>query len=425
MKVFDKFLLLLKDNKIRLVSFALATMCISGCGMKNESNLEDLTEETIPVTDDVKESDTLVSPEISDMDMFRMQFSGRSFELENVIDTGDCYVYRIKEDYTKNEIYCRNLDEFRKYVTVKNPTYDDVLAALSANQNITGTYEEWIAEGINNLKNKLADANLVALYYNISRMTISEQNAKEIRKVAPMATAYFHPSTGAVVVDPKTVDKSILCHEALGHGINEAQVEWDGKSVYCTSAMMGIIVNPSKAQCERVKFGRSLEEGKATMINSLATNIYEANEYALETEQLRIFNETVGNSLTDYINDGCLGLINDMTKNDIDYPINYVKSVDGLFDSRCIGSFTLDDNCKTSNNLKAFLLDYADDKLKRDVNIDDIQGQLNSIIMGGHSSTIVYGFVMLDFIDMDSFAEEVRDELNALNSNNSKVYSKE
>ena len=407
----------LKKGKNKIASFILATTILSGCEA-NKEICQPIQNTTVKSINAVSEN---LNSYVNEQRMLNYYTKQWGYDCQ---DIGNNFS-KVKMDFNKNIYYCDSLDEFRKYVDKANPTYTDVREAIKNNTSITGKYEEWLLEGLNNLEMKLPDLDLVALYQNIKNISIVEITTEEMYEKIRTLGACFSPEEGKVYIDPTIVDSYVICHEILGHGISTVQILKDNKYIQYKTDMLVLYADFQAAEYNFKYIGFSLEEGKADLITDIATQTVSGGPYDMEAEHLRIFTETCGIPLTDYIKYGAAGLIKTMRKSDINNPIDYIVSVDTLLSSVRSHEFDLPNNSKMESNMKTFFKDYVDDKIKNGENLDEIKNKIKLILENTSYDWINAGELFVyDSVKMEDLKIEILreiDELNKTEKSNTKV----
>ncbi len=286
------------------------------------------------------------------------------------------------EDYNKQEIFSHNLDEFRNYVEVKNPTYDDLRKAVEENKNIDGEYKKWMYEGINQLEKHCEDLDLVVLYHNLTKMKIIEKSPSEIKeKIGTDVNGYYIPKNSNVIINEETIDKKrTFYHEVFGHGITETIINNDDNII--EQSMRSDIVSLEKKEDDNKYYMQisslcsGLEEAKADIITKIITGEYQNScAYSRELKNLRVFMELTNTSLEELIKNGTTELINKMAKNSITSPISYIEVVDMWASVNMPTEFiTLTDN------LTEFFIDYTENEIKKGENLQDIINDIDNIM---------------------------------------------
>lgn len=401
----QNFKSILKKGKIRLIPLVLAASMVSGCGSKKVS--------CKPIEN---QSSSLVSSVLEDIEDFSKKedtlnyfFNNWGYECEKI---GDKY-YNIKRDYNNGMIYCASLEEFREYVDVSNPTYSDVREAILENPSISDKYEKWLLDGLDNLESSGESFDLVALYYNVKRMNIIEITLEEMIDEIGSPGAYFTVEDGNVYVCVDDVTNYALCHEVFGHGLSDVQIKKEGLFIRYMPNILVMYADYDNAEYEIKDFGLSLEEGKADLISDIATGRHSGGPYDMEAEQLRIFNETTGISLGDFVSKGTLYLIDNMKKNDIDYPVKYIEGVDGLLDSVRDSKFDFDDKYTMESNMRAYFKDYADDKINEGIISEIVKKRVQEVIDASEYDVVKAGELFIyDVVSMSELKEEVLNDID-------------
>lgn len=396
-------------TKTGLISLAAAIL-LSGCGVQDipTSNISEATS-IVETTNTEETAEPKTIQEMTDEEV--LEYYGYPI---NKIEDGIYALNRIKsngESYT----ICRNVNEFKKYTGMKGqPSYDDLLKAIENNVSITGRYEEWFKEAINNLSQNedFKGVDFSVLLYNIQRMEIEEKTTEQIRDESnkTFAKAYFNPKTKQVAINPDTVTQVVFLHEILGHACTQTITE---ENIYFESEAVITILDRAEDgsvnDISNVIIGYGLEEGKADMIAELALkgSARSPSSYDIEKETFREFKETLGLTWADIINNSMtLKIISKMAELGMDNSIKYVDSSDTLYR---VGMFEdFDENVRFKNNMGQFLLDYAQSQIKAGKTMKDVSNQISQMIQGCLTNWIgISTMVPKDATNMKEFEEYV------------------
>lgn len=387
----------LKHSRVKLVPFVLAASMLSGCGAKVEVMKSSPNKLMSAILENVED-------ELNRQKTLDYYFSEWGYECKNM---GDNF-YRIVKDNNTDIIYCGSLDEFREYATVKEPTYDDIREAIVSNATISGDYEKWLLEGVNNLENSGINFDLVVLYQNFKEISLVEISSEEMMKEHGHLGAEFDIRGRRIFIDPANVSPYVICHEALGHGISDIQTSFDGKTIFYMPDFLTIYVDTETGKCSFNYLGFSLEEGKADLIADIATKTTNFGTYEMEAEQLRIITEMCGLSISDYISYGTTLLVDKMRECDVDKPFDYIKSVDDLLTSVRNREFEIEDRCRMRYNMKEFFKDYADDKITAGWDVEEIKKQIKIVFENSKYKSVEAGQLFIfDSVFMDDLEEEI------------------
>lgn len=288
----------------------------------------------------------------------------------------------------KDYIYCNSAEEFGKYVENSNPTYDDIRNALETNNNIKEKYKNIILKGIDNLEEKLPNMNLSVLYYNISRMKITETTIQDIKKeCGANVIAYFNKMTGEIMVDENCVQDNTILHEVLGHGATCASLQIENKNVIMGTELLIYFDETGNVEV----FGDSMSEAEADMIGEKGTEeTYQySQEYLPISEQLRIFMSTAEVNLETLLNKGSKHLVEKLYSKGIKDPFIYIEQCDSLCRAMQSGIPITEPENAIKNNVKTFLKEYATSKLEQGEDIDSIIQQINKIMLDTDKLNIV------------------------------------
>ncbi len=398
-------------TKTGLISLSAAIL-LSGCGIKNAA-IPNVSEATSVVeTTDVEETEKVKT--ISEMtDEEVLEYYGYP---ANKIEDG---IYSLNRMKLKDESYtiCRNVNEFKKYIGIEGkPSYEDLLNAIEDNESISGRYEDWFKNAINNLSQneEFNEVDFSVLLYNIQRMKLEEKNSEEIREEsnAAFAKAYFNPKTKTVAINSDNVTPIVFLHEVLGHASTQTITE---ENIFFESEAVITVLDReddgSVNDINNIVLGYGLEEGKADFLAELSLNNSEKSPstYDIEKETFREFKETLGLTWADIINNSMtLKIISQMAKLGMKDSIKYVDNSDILYR---VGMFEeFDDSVKFKNNMGEFLLDYAQSQIKSGISTEDVVNQVSQMIQSSTAYPNYIGvstFTPKDTTNMKDFEENI------------------
>jgi len=399
-------------TKTGLISLAAAIL-LSGCGVQNipTSNMSEATSTIVETTNAEETAKPKTIQEMTDEEV--LEYYGYPI---NKIEDG---IYALNGIKSNGESYtiCRNVNEFKKYTGMEGqPSYEDLLKAIENNESITGRYEDWFKEAINNLSQNedFKGVDFSVLLYNIQRMKVEEKTTEQIREESneTFAKAYFHPKTNQVAINPDTVTQVVFLHEILGHACTQAITE---ENIYFKSEAVITILDRAEDgsvnDISNVIIGYGLEEGKADMIAELALKGADrsTSSYDIEKETFREFKETLGLTWADIINNSMtLKIISKMAELGMDNSIKYVDNSDTLYR---VGMFEdFDENVRFKNNMGQFLLDYAQSQIKAGKTMKDVSNQISQMIQGSlayPNSIGISTMIPKDVTNMKEFEENV------------------
>jgi hypothetical protein len=401
-------------TKTGLVSLSVALML---CGCKSQSSNDNMTNLVDKLAEqetkkETKKEGRIVTSEESMTDEEILEHYGRQVDK---IENG---IYALKKAKIGDKTYkiCKDVNEFKESVGIEGTTsYDDLLNAITNNENITGRYEEWLKEAITNLsQNKEFDGvDFSVLLYNIQRMKILEKTPEEIKTEAQnlVARAYFDQFTGEVAVNSENITKIVFLHEALGHATTEVIVE-EGENIYFrTKAIISVLDRKENGvvnKIDNIMIGDGIEEGKADCLAEAALNYTEicSSGYSIEKETFREFKETLGLSWKDIINNGMtLKILAKMSEQGIKEPIQYIDNSDMLHYVEIFEE--IDEEITFQNNIGGFLVEYAEAQLEKGRAVEEITTQISQMIQKSEYYDSYIGGTMTDFTNMQNYEKQI------------------
>lgn len=241
------------------------------------------------------------------------------------------------EDFGGETIFCRNVDEFKDKLDIKNTyTYDDVRKCFDNNKNIPNEYRKWLFDGLDNMENELPDLDLTILYQNAKKMTFV--NEDEFNDYSDnqynSVPASFDIMTGEVTYSKSSneMNKFTFCHEVLGHGSMEGLIETDNINVYYGFYLPMAYTEDDSKDIDYYVLGMSFTEAAADGIAKIASKTSEESIYDYASEEIRIVQELCGLSYTQMLNCRGFGLLDKMHKKNIDDPSTYLMCSDNILD---------------------------------------------------------------------------------------------
>ncbi len=225
---------IVKMTKLQLVPFTLGITMITGCSNDKNSNM---------IKSQAVNCSSLESfEELPEEEWYYKPFAKKGYECEFLVKG----LFRVKrrynvnyslnniyaDDYHREKFYFDNLEEFRDYVEVKNPTYDDVRKTVEENVNINNQYKNYLYECLDNLEKNASDLDLIALYHNIKDLKIVNCYEEDFNNF--YGGLYFYKTDKCLKINPDMIKKDDFCREVVGKGIMSAAfVDEDEDIEYC------------------------------------------------------------------------------------------------------------------------------------------------------------------------------------------------
>lgn len=305
------------------------------------------------------------------------------FEI-NEIDDGVMILHKAQKNDGKIDIYCRNLEEFKRYAGIdRSISFGDLQNAVNTNSNIGDKYKEWISEGIANLQSsgEFNNFDFSVFYYNLNRLYTEEKSSDEIIEEAGFQSvaAFYDNYKGRIVVPLECEDKELFFHEIFGHATTGAYIEQGNNEITYKFDMKSIAVNKDEngdISCSVSRLGSGLEEGKAEYFASYAYQGFEPR-YVAEAEEFRIFMELTGMSFTQAIESGLEGMVESLNNKGIGLVVDNIDGMDALCKARQNSEFVVDNNYLFENNMKNLYAKYAKAQIQQGRNTQDIQNEVS------------------------------------------------
>lgn len=252
-------------------------------------------------------------------------------------------------------IFCRDLDEFRQYADVKNPTYEDVKNAITLNENIPEQYKGTIYNWLENLKQNFPNLDLVVLYYNVSTIKFeiaqqeeieqkSNSNKKENEDKWKNINALFVKEEHKQYVQD-SIAEVVLEHESE-HWITEATIKKDNLTVNNTSKMIiidgEITKNENNTIIPAKSIGLGYEEAKAEAFRRIVSNNFEEKYYEDHIKVFKILMSIADMNLEEFAEYGTRGLIQRLNEKGFNIADKVTEYDDFMFNCQLSGIYMLD-----------------------------------------------------------------------------------
>lgn len=252
-------------------------------------------------------------------------------------------------------IFCRDLDEFRQYADVKNPTYEDVKNAVALNENIPEQYKGTIYNWLENLKQNFPNLDLVVLYYNVSTIKFeiaqqeeieqkSNSNKKENEDKWKNINALFVKEEHKQYVQD-SIAEVVLEHESE-HWITEATIKKDNLTVNNTSKMIiidgEITKNENNTIIPAKSIGLGYEEAKAEAFRRIVSNNFEEKYYEDHIKVFKILMSIADMNLEEFAEYGTRGLIQRLNEKGFNIADKVTEYDDFMFNCQLSGIYMLD-----------------------------------------------------------------------------------
>lgn len=321
---------IVKMTKLQLVPFTLGITMITGCSNDKNSNM---------IKSQAVNCSSLESlEELPEEEWYYKPFAKKGYECEFLVKG----LFRVKrrynvnyslnniyaDDYHREKFYFDNLEEFRDYVEVKNPTYDDVRKTVEENVNINNQYKNYLYECLDNLEKNASDLDLIALYHNIKDLKIVNCYEEDFNNF--YGGLYFYKTDKCLKINPDMIKKDDFCREVVGKGIMSAAfVDEDEDIEYCYEPTTEVIradqSNVWSGNFESETLGRLFYEYAVDMVMELANNKKVCADDNLSREYFKILCEKAETSLNDFIQGGNLALMINMCNKDFRQLYDYIE----------------------------------------------------------------------------------------------------
>ena len=286
---------------------------------------------------------------------------------EDVILINECHSNVINRDV----IYCRNLDEVKKYMNIGTKTYDDVIKLYETKTGITPEQRTVIINGLKRMKKELPNLDVTVLYYNSEMVSFKKVSQSEMNKILGYSgkdacfdfanyIVYYNPD------HPYFTDCEFL-HEVLGHGsMDTLFINPDISPKAISYGFQGEFVEfNSEHNFSTSQYGASFSEAACDYIAKVASGSYYNSMYEYSVESLVALSEMTGVSVEELLNmrgpDFYLCL---HEKANIDNPIETTLKLDQLINDYL--NYRIYSRPNTLNDIFSELyVDYSEERVEK------------------------------------------------------------
>lgn len=305
-------------------------------------------------------------------------------DYKNIKEKKICGIEYVTEftDFNSNRcIVTYSNDEARKYLEVKNPTFDDVRDVVEKNDNLPPKFKKAIFDYISSLQKNQPGIDLCIFYYNMEGLKLvidnenSEQNSNNVKIVA-----YFNSWERTIYLCDNfdfEDENSIwtLFHE-LTHALDNAFIQTDGCFVYRVNYLF------------IAKGGKIEFLGLAIMEGATENNVFDISEspyvaydkdgearvwvssYCEYADIFSLLSSCANQSEFDFHEKGLVGLLSNLKENGVDCAIEIIEAMDADGNSmsnsglrEMVYENVFEDKCNfwQSNNMTAAEIENAID----------------------------------------------------------------
>ena len=297
----------------------ISSMALAGCA-ENEAYQNDLELEEFTESVDLEEI-----------------AKSQGIELSKT-KSGLYYITKMDNGDGTNTIFVKNNDEFRNYVDVKEPTFDELRRALSENEKVPKIYKDCINQYIDSLEKEYKNIDLVVMYYNMQRLTITEKSPEEIQKdMGEVATAYFLSSTGEMIVSNEYWNeiKEYNVEHEVSHMLTEAEVtdEKGNKIVrsYAINLANPIYGENGEETLEGIQFGNGDKEAITEIVTQKVNKKVPISAYNELQDEYNLFASTMDLNIYTALADDVTYLSDKMYKNKVEEGDNLIGLQDEYY----------------------------------------------------------------------------------------------
>ena len=318
--------------------------------------------------------------------------------------------------------------EFSQTMGLGNITWDDIKNVIINSDLINDNLETILLEGVTNLEKNGFDMDLSVLYYNLTNLKFIDFCSDE--EINGNLGLFDHYNHGVTINKTCELDKLVIIHEILGHGMINAYCKEN--EILCGISQGYFVFDEESNLVGSGNLGHSAMEAIADIITHYATGENLSAENANYTADVYSLNTLCGLadiSFVDFANNGINYLMKYMKENGIEDP-QYVLMV---LDSKIRATFldSVDGFDFSLNDLLVECYRQKIDKMLADgASLDDTTKIVADILTEsekGLETVSLYGDNILGHICTDGaiivIPDEIKSEVNKnyINLQNSNV----
>lgn len=209
-------------------------------------------------------------------------------------------------------IFCENNDEVRKFLDVKNPSFEDVRIAILNNSNIPEKFKKIAIEYVDEIERNNPSQDLAILYYNIYNL----RNIKTPDSSNEIIQGYFDKFKKEIAVSANDNTLLVFKHE-LTHATYSVDVELGD-----THIIKDIIHPTLTRENKMIVIGMSINEGLTdnhrTEITGKTLSNKDKMSYEQFQDEMQICSKLIGVSTEELLNNNIKFFMDRMYEKGID-----------------------------------------------------------------------------------------------------------
>lgn len=244
----------------------------------------------------------------------------------------------LKEDQNAKERYVYSNEEFKEYLSVKNPTFEDLREVLDKNQNMPSLFKKWSYDYIENVEKIDSNRDITVFYYNLSKLSLIFDSVKTIEDDTHSNTAaYFSPRECAIHFPENYQDnqrsKNYFEHE-LTHLWDSACIELDDTTIVRINNLIEVNLDDNYNLTYNY-LGTALKEGLTDLVALNYGNNYkiDISGYYEIDDVVQIVCSYINEKPKNLISDGVINTIEKLNQSGIKDPLYFLQVMDVYYDS--------------------------------------------------------------------------------------------
>lgn len=238
------------------------------------------------------------------------------------------------KSYTKNKvknIIVYNNDDFREYLSIKNPTFEDCFKILNSNTKLSDDFKTMIYNYLIKVRECNPNADLSVFYCNLKNLEIECTTKEELSKVGQNVIARFD-AKNCKILYLEGISEKTFEHE-LSHVFTESYLYIDDETLIHKTISLGIPIIEDNKITIKFSLGAALEGITEIFTISNNPNIYKTGSYKKFVEEITGFLELTNENALNVQENGIIYLIDVLYEHGIYNSFELLHEMDEYFDN--------------------------------------------------------------------------------------------
>lgn len=243
---------------------------------------------------------------------------------------GTLYVKSYTKKGVKNIVIYNN-DDFRKYLSAKNPTFEDCFKLLNSNTKISEDFKTMIYNYLIKVQANNPTADLSVFYCNLENLEIECTTREELSKVGQNVIARFD-AKNCKILYLEGISEKTFEHE-LSHVFTECYLYKDSKTLIHKTLSLGIPIIEDNKITIKFSLGAALEGITEIFTSSNNPYDYKTGSYKKFVEEISGFLELTNENILNVQEKGIIYLLDVLYEYGIYNSFDLLHEMDEYFDN--------------------------------------------------------------------------------------------